>query len=365
MKKKDNKLNNKNNHYSIDDYISIIYSNCEKKLPSTKNNLSKIEDENIDIPNVENYKSLMNYNYNLQQLKKFAKNYKLKISGNKKELFSRIFTFLLLSSHIIKIQKVFRGIIQRNYNYCRGPGFKNRKLCNNNSDFITMEGLDEIDNIQFFSYRDLDDFIYGFDLVSVYHLVFKHNKNKNIKPQIENPYNRNLIPDFVSKNIKSLIRLSKILKIPINLEVENDYEVSKSKSVELNALSLFQTIDSLGNYTNSQWFLSLNRTELVKFMRELVDIWNYRAQLSQEIKSNIYPPNGNPFSSLNIGYLHTENDLNNVKNYILRFCEKLVNSGINNDSKTLGAYYVLGALCLVSPSAAEALPWLYQSVSIF
>ena len=45
--------------------------------------------------------------------------------------------------------------------------------------------------------------------------------------------------------------------------------------------------------------------------------------------------------------------------------EKFVNSGTDNDSKSLGAYYILGALTLVNTDAANALPWLFQSVSYF
>jgi hypothetical protein len=48
---------------------------------------------------------------------------------------------------------------------------------------------------------------------------------------------------------------------------------------------------------------------------------------------------------------------------ILTMLEKMVNSGINTDSRTLGAYYVLSALTLVSEPAAQALPWLFHSVS--
>jgi hypothetical protein len=42
--------------------------------------------------------------------------------------------------------------------------------------------------------------------------------------------------------------------------------------------------------------------------------------------------------------------------------ENLVVTGINKDSKCLGAYYVLGALTLVNNDAATSLPWLYQAV---
>lgn len=41
----------------------------------------------------------------------------------------------------------------------------------------------------------------------------------------------------------------------------------------------------------------------------------------------------------------------------------MVNSGINNDSKSLGCYYILSALTLVNSDAAESMPWLYESVS--
>ena len=74
---------------------------------------------------------------------------------------------------------------------------KNRELCTNNTDFITMEPLKEIKINRFISYKDTDDFIYGFDIVSLYNLIFKNNQD------IKNPYNRKNIPDFVLKNMSN------------------------------------------------------------------------------------------------------------------------------------------------------------------
>ena len=45
--------------------------------------------------------------------------------------------------------------------------------------------------------------------------------------------------------------------------------------------------------------------------------------------------------------------------------EKMVNDGVDSDSKSLGAYYILGALTLVNVNTAISLPWLFQSVSHF
>ena len=109
----------------------------------------------------------------------------------------------------------------------------------------------------------------------------------------------------------------------------------------------------------------MNRNQIIKFVRELCDIWNYRSQITPDIKRKICPPNGDPFRNLSMPYIHTEGNMSNVKKVVLEVLEKLVNSGIDKDSKSLGAIYVLGGLTLVNQEAASSLPWLYQSMSYF
>jgi hypothetical protein len=350
---------NKPTNFSVDEYMNSISTKSEKMIPVVKKTI-KISDDNIIIPTMKNYNDITNYNYNVSQLKIIAKNYKLKISGNKNELVSRVFTFLYLSSYIIKIQKVFRGHIVKRYIRLHGPAATKRNLCTNSTDFVSMEPLEEIKFNQFLSYKDEDGFIYGFDITSLFNLF---SKNGNIN---NNPYNRNKIPDTILKNIKTLLRLSKILKITIVLDLEDETpSISEEKVVELRALSLFQNIDSLGNYSNCNWFLSLNRNQIIRFVRELADIWSYRAQLSVETKRAICPPNGDPFRNLNMSVIHISQNFNIVKKVVLEVLEKLVNTGIDKDSKSLGAYYVLGALTLVNQDAATSLPWLFQSLNYF
>ena len=141
-------------------------------------------------------------------------------------------------------------------------------------------------------------------------------------------------------------------------------EVSCKKSLELRILALFQNIDALGNYSDSKWFLNLNRNQLVRLMRELIDIWTYRASLTDETKRDICPPVGNPFGRLShFSQLQHSDNLDEIRKYVLEVLEKFVNLGVNRDSKSLGAYYVLGAITLVSVDAANALPWLYQALN--
>jgi hypothetical protein len=350
---------NKTNNLSTEEFMNIILNKSEQFIPIVKKPI-RISDDEISIPTIKNYDDIVKYNYNVPQLKSIAKHYKLKIGGNKNQLVNRIFSFLYLSSYLIKIQKIVRGVIQRTFNMLHGPAYMNRKLCTNNADFVTMEPLEDIKYNQFISFKDVDGFIYGFDIVSIYNLFSKSGS------EIKNPYNRAIIPAYVLKNIKTLLQLSKILKQKLCLQNEYDNLVfSLEKTIELRALSLFQNIDALGNYSDPQWFLSLPRVKIIRFVRELGDIWNYRAQLSTETKINICPPMGDPFRNLSLAYLHTETNMSNVQKAVLEVLEKIVNTGVNVDSKSLGSYYVLGALTLVNESTATALPWLYQSVSYF
>jgi hypothetical protein len=250
-----------------------------------------------------------------------------------------------------------RGCLQRKYNNNHGPGFKNRSLCINNFDFLSMDEVTTIQDEQFFSFEDEDGFIYGFDILSLYNLIYKSNG------AVKNPFNQQPLSSKVIENFRSLLRLSRVLNIKILTELTDvTRDVSDKKSVELRAVTLFQNIDALGNYSNVQWFLTLNRQQLIKFIRELQDIWQYRANLSIEVKKSICHPSGNPFQRLpHYNNLYTLENIDDIRKIILDVMEKFVNTGIDNDNKCLGAYYVLSAITLVNLEAATSLPWLYEA----
>jgi hypothetical protein len=345
------------NELTTSDYFTNLCDKVSKNLHQNKK-LEKIDCDTVIVPKFNEAEHLLTYNYNVQQLKLFAKSYKLKVTGNKPQLVSRIYSYLYLSNLIIKIQKIIRGNIQRKYNKYHGPAFKNRTICTNNFDFLSMGQLTEIPSEQFFSFKDDDGFIYGFDLLSLHNLIYKCNG------AIKNPFNNKPIHSKVIEDLRSLLRLSHILNINIITEIEDvTKDISNKKSIELRAVTLFQNIDALGNYTNSQWFLSLNRNQLIKFVRELADIWSYRAPLTTETKRAICPPIGNPFVRMpNYHVLQNMENMDDLRKNILDVIEKFVVTGVDKDSKYLGASYVLSALTLVNIDAATALPWLYQAV---
>ena len=208
----------------------------------------------------------------------------------------------------------------------------------------------------FISYKNENGIIYGYDIVSLYNLIIKNGKNTT------NPYDRTNFPSYLLSNIKKLKSLCKALKYDMKINIEQENKEDKKKNIEFKIISIFQKIDEHGFITNINWFNSLSRNGLLRYIRELGDIWNYRAQLSNETKRNICPPHGNPFIYFNTQNFYVNINADQLKLSILKVMESLVSNGNSNENKSLGAFYVLSALTLVNNDAAESLPWLYQSV---
>ena len=151
------------------------------------------------------------------------------------------------------------------------------------------------------------------------------------------------------------------IKEKINIELDNDLsQFSQEKQVEMRAINIFQNIDNHGFITDAKWYLNLNRHQLKRYVSELVDIWQYRAQISPEMKRKINPQHGDPFFTVNMAVLvHKCYEV--MRKRILDIIEIFVTQGEDEDSRALGTYYVLGALTTVNHDAAISLPWLYES----
>jgi len=309
------------------------------------------------IPTFSDYNTFLKNNYKQSFLKEICKFYKLKISGNKPILNNRIYLYLLSCNSAIILQKYCRRYFVQTYFKLIGPALQNRSLCMNSTDFFTFENINDIKYNNFFSYKEEDNSIWGFSIISIYNLFIKSDK------QTINPYNRNIIDLTYLNDVKHLIKLNKIFNNPINIILNDNVEcISEKKKIEFKCLELFQYIDELGNYTDISWFTSLTSNLLIQFLRELYDIWQYRLQLDIKTKQEICYPDGNPFKYINFNHLHNYTFIY-LQKTILSVIEQFIKSGISNVSRNLGANYVLCGLTLVNDNAAIAMPWLYQSVA--
>lgn len=352
---KNKKLFKKKKNISFKSYIKTIYNDVTPLLEKKRR---KVLQDNFKILQFSEYQNMLKHNYNVQQLKQICKFYKQKSSGNKKELMNNCYNYLKLSHKALIIQTCFRGHIVRHLNKLKGPACVNRK-CTNETDFFTLVPLKEIPKKQFFSYKDKDDFIYGFDICSLYNMIVVEKMDRI------NPYNRNELPKNILKTLQSICHISNILGDKLNIKIDNTINnLSQEKKLELKAIELFQKIDDLGFITNANWIVSLSRVRLRNYLNELYDIWNYRAQLSNETKRKIDPINGNPFAGIHMGYIVSQGK-NTILHNILKIIETFISRGETQDAKSLGVYYVLGALTMVSFDAANSLPWLYDSFALF
>ena len=332
----------------IDFIIEEIIPNKEKK-----NKVGK----KFQMPTSDTYEELKKNNYNIEQLKTICDFHNLRRTGTKPIITSRVYNYLKYSKYAIKIQKTIRRFNQRQFILNCGPAILQKSLCTNQTDFLSMDDIKEIKYPQFYSYKDGDGFIYGFDIISLYNLLLKEGTNAM------NPYNRSSFPPNLMTMLKKHIYKSKrkFINNAINIDIPSDIDnISNEKQLELNILEIFQHIDSLGNYSDQTWFSNMTRVNLIVFLRELHDVWNYRAQIDINIKREIVPPHGNPFSHICMHDLYNYST-SHLRKHGLSLIKKLVKSANSRDNQSLGAFYVLGTLTLVNADARNSLPWLYQS----
>jgi hypothetical protein len=351
--------------------ITEHYLNVNLTIKNKKS-YEKISTNDFVIPALKDYSNIVKYNYNVSQLRAISKHYKLSTGGNKEYLRKRLYNFLYYSYNIIIVQKYARYFLTKKYIKVHGPAFYNRSLCSNDVDFCTLDSLNNICYNQFISFKDCNSHIYGFDIKSLYNLFIKsgnakkasNNTNSN-SSNVQNPFTNVCFSHSIFEQLLEYIRLTKLLKLELDLNYDELIILSIHKQLEMKILTLFQRIDSLGNYTNIKWFMELDKYGLIQFIRELADIWNYRANLTQETKRAIVPPSGNLFNGehININSLPQYNFIQ-IKKYAIQIIDLLINKGINENSCVLGSYYVLSALTMVSNEAAISLPWLYEAVNL-
>ena len=253
---------------------------------------------------------------------------------------------------ITKIQKLYREKKLKKKLEIYGIGILDRSICNNRDDFYTFEPVCEMDEKYFFSYKDLDNFVYFFDIRS-----FK----KLLDVNAENPYTRQKIPEYAIQNFNK--RIEYIIKNKVFIEDFEPDNFSAKQKLKNRVLEVFQKIDELGTVaggTDINWFLNLNFKDLKNYYKLLEDIWNYRANLTAQAKLNIVPQNDMFQTSMTYIMNLSPTKENHLKIYILNEIEKLISSTENLEHRTTGAYYVLTAFAELVPQCAQALPWLVQ-----
>ena len=87
----------------------IVEEYLQQNIPY-KRMKKKVNCNNFMIPDLHDYRNIVNNNYTINQLKIICKNYDLKMSGNKDDLNKRCYNYLYYSYNILYIQKIIEVI---------------------------------------------------------------------------------------------------------------------------------------------------------------------------------------------------------------------------------------------------------------
>ena len=352
-----------NNNQKYDSYCGI-HIKCYEKYGRIDEPL-KCDVDNINKINCHNFKQYKLHKLSYNKLKYLRNKYCLLCSSKKKRvLLEMIMKFLNSFQYyadkksiqsIIKIQALYRGKFIRDI---YGLPNIHRKLCSNPIGIDGSMFWEKLnDNTIKVNTKCKINEIFGFYDNNVAYCFTIQSFEKNMKYYGKNPYTCQIFNPRILRNFNNRIQYIKKNGLEIN-QPETFMSMSPVKKIKFKTVRIFHILDTLGNYTDHQWFinLSLSRLKLMYFYGK--DIWNYQFNdISQ--KKKILPPSGKGFylnySRIN---LFRNQDKCKLQNILLNEIERFITLGETIDLKKIGAWIILTSLAKASAEVARALPHL-------
>lgn len=239
---------------------------------------------------------------------------------------------------IVRMQAVIRGWLVRNTLRLHGPGALKVEVCANEYDPVTLTPVADIPPRQFYSYKNCNGKIYGFDVHSIKTLLDMN--------QTRNPFNREEFPDNVRRGVRICWAASR------GCHAQPD---KQDMTLARRAFQLFHDIYLLtGNFADERWFLDLSRNEFIEMYKYLYDLWN---SISPALRSQYVPRTNRLFGQINEVYSRQYNTCK-MQTVLLSEFEKLVRSPLLDGDKVTTSMWILIALTRFSGPASWNLPHL-------
>lgn len=255
---------------------------------------------------------------------------------------------------ITKIQKAWRmrspflRILQQ------GLGYFNRALSCNDTELYSLEPIESIPKLYYFSMLDSAGRIWSFDIRSLGQILSIGNLKQN-------PYNREPLSVKTLQRIHSRIgwlrkRKYSILH-PIGVELTPEQHWSQK------VLDLCMKIESFGYHISCDWFNTMDIEDHQSFYKMLYELWTFRLGLTAEDRDRIAPGHNSRSKPLfRINPANFRDHMNHSKHwweklnaYLIEF---FLTNGIDKEYHKLGAMYCVMAFVEVNEEAAESFPWL-------
>ena len=353
------------NKKKFGDYCGI-HINCYDRTGRIDQPM-KMDVININDITIDNYTNYNIHKIKMSDLKLLAKKFKLEFKKikRKKTLYELLIVFLSSTNNILKSDKnlntleKFQAIVKSKYiQNIFGRSNINRNLCSNKFDMNGDLFWDDNNNNKITINTNLKAYdVYGFFENNIGYCFTIQSFIDNLKHYGKNPYTCQNFSDITLQNFE--YRNKHIKEFECNFFKSNslNIKISKNNTIKFRAIRLFQTLDSLGNYTDYKWFmnLSVNRLKLMYFYGK--DIWNYEFTDIQQ-KKKILPPNGIAFTQnyhrIN-GFRTSQKE--ELQNILLNQIEQLITKGESEEYCKIGAWIVLTILVKASREAQRALPY--------
>lgn len=238
----------------------------------------------------------------------------------------------------------------------RGPAYWVRSLCTNDCDFFSTDNVTDISGFTFYSYKDSDNHIYGFDIRSIHTLLYRA---RTASEAALNPFTRLAFPKIVNKQVSNIVRLLNYHRI--STEWAPLTPPTPEQQLRMKIVDIFSKIDELNYYSSPDWFIHLDIDDHKEFYGLLFDIWTTRANLSNAQKNTIVPGYTSKLFKTP-RWAVADMTLEGLQRMNLNTMRTMISSAIDRNDRILGAMYVVSALTLVCDEARAAYPWLYESV---
>jgi len=258
-----------------------------------------------------------------------------------------------------KIQRWWRLLISNKRRRTQGLFVHLKDMLNNTSEVYSMEPVGSIPQVFFFSYADAQKNGWGFDIRSLVHLTSQGQP-------LQNPYTREPFPEAVVAMFRKRVEWLRAKEYP--LLYVYDEVLTQDQIWNQRVLDIFMKIEAMGYLLNTAWFHELTARDHRNFYRALYQLWFWRLGLSAAEKDEICP--GHTLASTRLfryipeDIMRAHQDLTWWKKKNLNLIHALVTRGTSKSLRGLGALYVVMGLVQVSEGAAEAYPWVLESLGM-
>lgn len=247
-----------------------------------------------------------------------------------------------------KIQRWAHKILARLHYKQQGPSANCLEVSNNQTELQSMDPIQTIPQLYIWSYADANKMIWTFDIRSFSHMAASGFKNPYTQIQLTEPARNSLERRLIWLKRKGYTTI-----------FTNDTELTAEQTFNLRILDVFMKMDFLGYHSNTEWFSELTQEAHIKLYTELYNLWNYRLQLTSELKKTICPGLETIMKHDPLKFSpRMQRELRWWQKLNINIFDTLVSTAAEKTNRSLGAMYCLTALCKVSLKTRIAYDWL-------